>query len=238
MKMPASPRDVLSERIHSSLRSFNHHAGGCPSCYDPYSVHLSKTLRLCDIGHSLAQDATDALYAKARTTPLGQIDISFPEGWESVDGLIKSITHHLQGAPSNRIDLGAVGHTKSVPNNTSRRIEAEREGKIVYVSPDVSSERISRGSTFASDLTRRGTTVEVSRAPVMGRARSTHYHRYVDPSRSSGFDLAATAYEQPQRVYASHHGHRTSSRSPREHGSPRSSGRAVTFNPEIEMRYF
>ncbi|PWW80712.1 hypothetical protein C7212DRAFT_340844 [Tuber magnatum] len=233
MKMPSSSKDMLSERVHTSLRSFHYHARDCQACCDPYFVHLSKTLRLCDNGHALAQDATDALYAKARTTPLGQIDIAFPEGWESVDGLIKSITHHLQGAPSNRIDLEAMRQARTVSSNTARRIEAEREGKITYVSP----EGISRGNTFASDLTRRG-TIEVPHAPVMGRSRSTKYHRYVDPTRSSGFDLAATAYEQPQRQHASHHSHRTGSRSPREHGSPRSSGRAVSFNPEIEMRYF
>ncbi|RPB00527.1 hypothetical protein L873DRAFT_1788912 [Choiromyces venosus 120613-1] len=244
MKMPTGSdlaktrsKDVLSERIHTSLRSFNYHARDCSSCYDPYSVHLSKTLLLCDEGHVLAQEAAEALYAKARTTPMGQIDITFPEGWESVDGLIKSITHQLQGAPSNRIDLEAMKSAKAVSNNTARRIEAAREGKIEYVS----AEDVSRGSSFARDLSRRG-AIEAAPAPVMPRSRSKH-HRYADPSRSSGFDLVATAHEQPQQQqhYTHHHHHnsrRTGSHSSREHGSPRSAGRAVTFNPEIEMRYF
>lgn len=230
MKMPTGSKDVLSEHIHNTLRSFNHHASACSSCHDPYSVHLSKTLLLCDVGHELAQKAAEALYAKARTTPMGQIDITFPEGWESVDGLIKSITHRLQGTPSNRIDLEAMRQAKTVSSNTARRIEAEREGKIAYVSAEVG-----RGSSFARDLSRRG-TMEAAPVQVVSRTRTTR-HRFVDPNRSSGFDLVATAYEQPQQ-YPHSHGRHTGSHSPREHGSPRSGGRAVTFNPDIEMRYF
>jgi len=214
--MPTASKDVLSERVQETLRLFNYHARDCASCHDPYSVHLSKTRLLCDHGHALAQEAAEALYAKARTTPMGQIEVTFPEGWESVDGLIKSITHQLQGAPSNCIDLSAVKNAKTTSNKTSRRIEAEREGKIVYVSAE------SRGSSFARDLSRRG-TIEVSRS----RPR---YSQYVDPNRSSGFDLAAPAYEQPQQQYV-YHSRRT------EAHSPRSSGRAVTFNPEVQMRY-
>ncbi|KAG0636450.1 hypothetical protein HOY80DRAFT_358819 [Tuber brumale] len=227
MKMPTDSKDALSERIHTSLRSFNYHARDCPSCCDPYSVHLSKTLVLCDDGHALAQEAAEALYAKARTTPMGQIDITFPVGWESVDGLIKSITHRLQGAPSNRIDLEAMKNAKMASSNAARRIEAERRGKITYVS----AEEVSRGSSFAMDLSRRG-IVEVASGPAMHRSRSKHY-RYADSSRSSGFDLIATAHDPHH-----HHGRRAESHSSREHGSPRSTGRAVTFNPDIEMRYF
>jgi len=219
MKMPSGSKDVLSERIHNSLRSFNYHARDCPSCLDPYSVHLSKTLLLCDDGHALAQEAAEALYAKARTTPMGQIEISFPEGWESVDGLIKSITHQLQGVPSNRIDLEAMKIAKTASNRAARRAEAQREGKIVYGSAE-----IGRGSSFARDLSRRGIS---EGAPVTVVSRSRH-HRYHDPNRSSAFDLAAP-YEQPQQQYV-YHGRRTEAHSPR-------SGRAVTFNPEVQMRY-
>ncbi|CAZ83376.1 unnamed protein product [Tuber melanosporum] len=232
MKMPSGSKDALSERIHTSLRSFNYHASDCPSCCDPYSVHLSKTLVLCDVGHALAQEAAEALYAKARTTPMGQIDVTFPEGWESVDGLIKSITHRLQGTPSNRIDLEAMKNAKMVSSNAARRIEAERRGKITYVS----AEEVSRGSSFAMDLSRRG-IVEVASGPAMQRSRSKHY-RYPDPSRSSGLDLIATAHDSHRHHHHHHHGRRADSHSSREHGSPRSTGRAVTFNPDIEMRYF
>ena len=220
MKMPTGSKDVLSERIHNSLRLFNYHARDCPSCLDPYSVHLSKTLLLCNDGHALAQEAAEALYAKARTTPMGQIEVTFPEGWEPVDGLIKSITHQLQGAPSNRIDLEAMRSAKAASSKTTRRIEAERNGKIVYGSAE-----IGRGSSFARDLSRRGTT----ETPVTVVSRSRH-HRYTDPNRSSGFDLTSP-YEHPPQQYG-YHGRRT------EAHSPKSSGRAVTFNPEVQMRYF
>ncbi|PUU83458.1 hypothetical protein B9Z19DRAFT_1098608 [Tuber borchii] len=221
MKMPTTSKDVQSERITNSLRLFNYHARDCPSCCDPYSVHLSKTLLLCDHGHALAQEAAEALYAKARTTPMGQIEVTFPEGWEPVDGLIKSITHQLQGAPSNRIDLTAMKNAKTASNKTSRRIEAERDGKIEYVSAG------GRGSSFARDLSRRG--IEGTPVTVVNRSRS-RYNQYVDPNRSSGFDLAAPVYEQPQQQYV-YHGRRA------EPHSPRTSGKGVTFNPEVQMRY-
>ena len=243
MKMLPNSKDLLSEKVRDSLRAFNEHARDCYRCEDPYAVHLSETRTLCDTGHGLAQTIADYLYSKARNSPTGQIEVTFPEGWESVDGLIRSITHQLQGQPSNWINYAAVNPpvaTVAAPITTATA--AREAGMYTYVTEDYY-----RGSSYVSDISRR---VEsgVRRSPSGG-----HRRHHVDPARSSNFNLSTQMLPSPpsspsssasshhhhhhHHPHHSHHSHHSHHRSPRSSTSNTSSTRVVSFNPEVQTRY-
>ncbi|KAI5852756.1 hypothetical protein DFP73DRAFT_471159 [Morchella snyderi] len=207
---PTAPTDALSSRLTTSFRSFNVHARGCSACVDPYIVHKSPSRQLCDVGHQLATEVAVSLYDKARSTEHGVIEVSFPEGWESVDGLIRAITHKLQGTPSNCVDVKVYDAMRS----RAQYIPAATRTSSSSPSP------VNRGSAYARDVSHRSGS---------GRRAS------IDPRRTSSLSLVeATPIPSSRR-----------SPSPRrieggEHlsSSPRSSGRSVAFNPEVETRYY
>ncbi|KAH8154019.1 uncharacterized protein LAJ45_01786 [Morchella importuna] len=221
---PAAPTDALSRRLSTSLRSFNVHARACSACIDPYAVHKSPSRQLCDVGHQLATEIAVNLYDKARSTSGGVIEVSFPEGWESVDGLIRAITHKLQGAPSNYVDVNVYDALR-----TRERVQ------YIPAAIPTSPAPVNRGSAYARDVSHRSGS---------GRRAS------MDPRRTSSFSLveatpvtSSRRSPSPRRVEGAE---QQLSSSPRGvegaeqqlSSSPRSSGRSVAFNPQVQTRYF
>ncbi|KAH0614793.1 uncharacterized protein H6S33_000429 [Morchella sextelata] len=210
---PTAPTDALSSRLSTSLRSFNVHARACSACIDPYAVHKSPSRQLCDVGHQLATEIAVNLYDKARSTTGGVIEVSFPEGWESVDGLIRAITHKLQGKPSNCVDVNVYDALR-----TSR----ERVQYIPAATPTSSSPPpVNRGSAYARDVSHRSGS---------GRRGS------MDPRRTSSLSLVeATPIPSSRRSPSPR---RIEGAEQQLSSSPRSSGRSVAFNPQVQTRYF
>lgn len=207
---PAAPTDALSTRLSTSLRSFYVHARACPACVDPYAVHKSSSRQLCDVGHQLATEIAVNLYDKARSTTGGVIEVSFPEGWESVDGLIRAITHKLQGTPSNCVDV-----------NVYDALRSSRE-RVQYIPAASSSPApVNRGSAYARDVSHRSGS---------GRRAS------MDPRRTSSLSLVeATPIPSSRRSPSPR---RIEGAEQQLSSSPRSSGRSVAFNPQVQTRYF
>ncbi|KAL0638792.1 hypothetical protein Q9L58_002218 [Maublancomyces gigas] len=227
--------DSLSARVTSSLRAFHVHARDCHHCADPYAVSLSPTKQLCDAGHALAQEIALNLYSKARTTPQGMIEVTFPEGWESVNGLIRAITHKLQGEPTNFINIADHDAHRS----TLAR-EATTTGKVHYVPASRPEQPLNRGSGYARDVSHR-TGESPRRQSSHHEQSSSRRHARSDDPRTSSLNLIEPR-RSPSPTSSSGSHHRRTEEAPRQQlvraNSMRQNGPRVAFNPEVETRYF
>jgi hypothetical protein len=104
--------DQLDSQIHRSFREFHDHSKECRGCRNPILAY-KEGRDLCYIGRGLTVNITKLLYKKAEYIPQGTFTVEYKQGWESVDGLIKTITHYNQGYFSNKIV-----DVKRVPRDT------------------------------------------------------------------------------------------------------------------------
>jgi len=104
--------DQLNSQIHRVFREFHDHSKECHRCCNPILTYQDGR-HLCYTGRGLAANVTKLLYKKAEHVPQGTFTIEYKQGWESVDGLIKIITHYNQGYYSNKIV-----DVKRVPRDT------------------------------------------------------------------------------------------------------------------------
>lgn len=101
-----SPITSSSRPLSSSelwpLWYFETHARACDYCRDPYEVHRDGG-RLCDQGHTYAQDVADSIYSRgngSRIYAVGDADhlvqVEIPKGYSNVRSLLRAMERGLR----------------------------------------------------------------------------------------------------------------------------------------------
>ncbi|PSN75118.1 hypothetical protein BS50DRAFT_480683 [Corynespora cassiicola Philippines] len=186
-----------------ALHDFEMHARKCAYCNDPYEVHRSHN-RLCDMGHSYAQDVARYIYNRPDGEAYSTVEedyklvrVEIPAGYEQVRGLLKAIERSIRRSRAPFVSMDRTYHvaprvpttpqrSKSVKVEQAKPVKTQkqrpRSGEIVewpraYAEVNTTSHS-KRGSLYESDLERARLNAPKYRVEVrqpMDR-RSGYYH--------------------------------------------------------------
>lgn len=207
----AEPR-ALNAAEAWSLYHFECHARQCHSCYNPLEVYIEGR-RLCETGHSLAQDVAEHVCRQEGMTFSRKKDnhklvkLEMPADYIQVAQLLKSTDRAIRSPPRT---VPMVSYDRTYPvtaRRTSQEAEVERHQQAKAIIEPASSRRRSTRTTAKHQSTRHSTTVfeddiqpnAAMKEPEQKERRGSLYYEDMRRQRKEAYKVEIREPERRER---------------------------------------